>query len=216
MRWRFVAMLLGALCVIPAVARADSFDPVSFGVHVSTLGDGITLERPLLFDLSARVTTGWLSETSQHSYDGSPWTSTFHENNALVAMDWRPYGGRWRLSGGLLFGGDHVDKVAQSFGGNYLLNGNAYAVNNAGIVSAHISFARPAIYAGFGGGTGILKGLTIAFDAGIVVRNGTLSTNATGPLQGSAQFESDLAATAAQFRTRLVQPVIGIGLVYRP
>jgi hypothetical protein len=131
-------------------------------------------------------------------------------------MDWRPYGGRWRLSGGLLFGGDHVDKVAQSLGGNYLLNGNTYPVNNAGIVSAHVSFARPAIYAGFGGGTGILKGLTIAFDAGIVVRNGTLSTNATGPLQGSAQFESDLAATAAQFRTRLVQPVIGIGLVYRP
>jgi hypothetical protein len=216
MRWRFVAMLLGALCVIPAVARADSFDPVSFGVHVSTLGDGITLERPLLFDLSARVTTGWLSESGQRNYDGSPWTSTFHENNALVAMDWRPYGGRWRLSGGLLFGGDHVDKVAQSLGGNYLLNGNAYPVNNAGIVSAHVSFARPAIYAGFGGGTGILKGLTIAFDAGIVVRNGTLSTNATGPLQGSAQFESDLAATAAQFRTRLVQPVIGIGLVYRP
>lgn len=216
MRWRFVAMLVGALCVIPAVARADSFDPVSFGVHVSTLGDGITLERPLLFDLSARVTTGWLSTSSQRNYDGSPWTSTFHENNALVAMDWRPYGGRWRLSGGLLFGGDHVDKVAQSLSGNYLLNGNAYPVNNAGIVSAHISFARPAIYLGFGGGTGILKGLTIAFDAGIVVRNGTLSTNATGPLQGSPQFESDLAATAAQFRTRLVQPVIGIGLVYRP
>jgi hypothetical protein len=216
MRWRFVAMLLGALCAIPAVARADSFDPVSFGVHVSTLGDGITLERPLLFDLSARVTTGLLSTSTSGTVDGNPWTSTFHENNVLVAMDWRPYGGRWRVSGGLLLGGDHVDKVAQSFGSNYLFNGNAYPVTGAGVVSSRISFARPAIYAGFGGGTGILKGLTIAFDAGIVVRNGTLSTNATGPLQGSPQFESDLAATAAQFRTRLIQPVIGIGLVYRP
>jgi len=209
-------VLLGALCVIPAVARADSFDPVSFGVHVSTLGDGITLERPLLFNLSARVTTGWLSTSSQRTYDGNPWTSTFHENNALAAMDWRPYGGRWRLSGGLLFGGDRVDKVAQSYGSNYVLNGNAYPVNGAGVVSARISFARPAIYLGFGGGTGIFKGLTISFDAGIVVRNGLLSTNATGPLQANPQFESDLAATAAQFRTRLVQPVIGIGLVYRP
>ena len=49
-----------------------------------------------------------------------------------------------------------------------------------------------------------------------MVRNGTLSTNATGPLQANAQFEADLAATAAQFRTRLIQPVVGIGLVYRP
>jgi hypothetical protein len=216
MRWRFVAVLLGALCVIPAVARADSFDPVSFGVHASTLGDGITLERPLLFDLSARVTTGWLSQSSLRNYDNNPWSSTFHENNVLVAMDWRPYGGRWRLSGGLLLGGDHVDKVAQSVGSNYFLNGNAYPVANAGLVSARVTFAQPAVYLGFGGGTGILKGLTIAFDAGIVVRNGTLSTNATGPLQASAQFENDLAATAAQFRTRLVQPVIGVGLVYRP
>jgi hypothetical protein len=216
MRWRFVAVLLGALCVIPATARADSFDPISFGVHISTLGNGITLERPLLFDLSARLTTGLLSSTSTKTYDNNPWASTFHENNVLVAMDWRPYAGRWRLSGGLLLGGDYVDKVAQNAGGNYVLNGNAYPVANAGAVSARISFARPALYLGFGGGTGILKGLTIAFDAGIVIRNGTLSTSATGPLQANPQFQADLATTAAQFRTRLVQPVIGIGLVYRP
>jgi hypothetical protein len=216
MRWRFVAVLVGALCAIPVAARADSFDPISFGVHVSTLGDGITLERPLLFDLSARVTTGLLSLTSEQTYNDNPWKSTFHENNVLVAMDWRPYGGRWRLSGGLLLSGDYVNKVAQAVGSNYLLNGNAYPVTGAGVVSARISFAEPSLYLGFGGGTGITRGLTIAFDAGIVVRNGTLSTSATGPLQGNPQFESDLAATASQFRTRLIQPVIGIGLVYRP
>ena len=216
MNLRLVALLLGALCVTPAAARADSFDPISFGVHAGTLGYGITLERPLLFDLSARVTTGSLSTTSTITYDNNPWSSTFHENNVLVAMDWRPYAGRWRLSGGLLLGGDYVDKTAQSVAGNYVLNGNTYAASNAGVVSSRISFARPALYLGFGGGTGILKGLTIAFDAGIVIRNGTLSTNATGPLQGNPQFQADLAATAAQFRTRLVQPVIGVGLVYRP
>jgi hypothetical protein len=74
----------------------------------------------------------------------------------------------------------------------------------------------PAIYFGLGGGTGVLRGLTIAFDAGIVIRNGSLSTSSTGPLAGNAAFQSDLAATASQFRTRLIQPVIGIGLVYRP
>jgi hypothetical protein len=216
MRWRFVAVLLGALSLIPAVARADSFDPVSLGVHIGTLGAGVTLERPLLFDLSARLTTGLLSTTTLQTYNNAPWTSTFHENNVLVAMDWRPYGGRWRLSGGLLFGGDYVNKVAQSVNGNYSLNGNSYPVSGAGVVSARVSYARPAIYLGLGAGTGILRGLTIAFDAGIVVRNGTLSTMATGPLAADPGFQSDLAATASQFRTRLIQPVIGIGLVYRP
>ena len=193
-----LALLLIALCAMPVAARADSFDPVSIGIHAGTLGAGVTLERPLLFDLSARVTTGLLSVTSQQTYNNDPWTSTFHENNVLVAMDWRPYAGRWRLSGGLLFGGDSVQKVAQPVGSNYLLNGNAYPVSGAGNVSARVSFARPAIYLGFGGGTGVLRGLTLAFDAGIVVRNGTLSTNATGPLQANAQFQSDLAATASR------------------
>ncbi|HEV8021389.1 MAG TPA: hypothetical protein VGP41_09025 [Candidatus Lustribacter sp.] len=216
MRLRFVAMLLGALCAIPTVARADSFDPISVGPSASTLGFGVTLERPLLFNLSARIATGLMSTSSLRTYDNNPWQSTFHQNNVLVAMDWRPYAGRWRLSGGLLFGGDYVQKVAQSFGPNYTLNGNVYPVNQAGVVSARVSFARPALYAGFGGGTGIVKGLTLAFDAGIVVRNGTTSTSATGPLQANPQFQADLSATAAQFRTRLIQPVIGIGLVYRP
>jgi len=216
MRWRFVVVLVGALLVVPAIAQADSFDPVSIGVHVSTLGDGVTLERPLLFNLSARIATGLLSQSAQRTYDHNPWTSTFHENNVLVAMDWRPYAGRWRLSGGLLFGGDYVEKVAQNINGNYTLNGNTYAATAAGVVSAHVSYARPAIYAGFGGGTGILKGLTISFDAGLVVRNGTTSASATGPLQANGQFESDLSATTAQFRTRLIQPVIAIGLTYRP
>jgi hypothetical protein len=212
----FVAFFIAAVYLLPAVARADSFDPISIGAHIGTLGAGVTLERPLLFDLSARLTTGLLSTTTQQTYNDAPWTSTFHENNVLVAMDWRPYGGRWRLSGGLLFGGDNVNKVAQSVNGNYSLNGNTYPASGAGVVSARISYARPAIYAGFGGGTGILRGLTIAFDAGIVVRNGTLSTMATGPLAANPAFQSDLAATASQFRTRLIQPVIGVGLVYRP
>jgi hypothetical protein len=216
MRWRFAAVLLGALCALPATARADSFDPVSFGVHAGTLGIGITLERPLLFDLSARIATGALSTSSQKTYDNNPWTSTLHENNVLLAMDWRPYAGRWRLSGGVLLGGDYVDKVARGVGGNYALNGTLYPVANAGIVTSRISYSRPAIYLGFGAGTGILKGLTISFDAGIVVRNGTIATSASGPLQANPQFQADLAATTAQFRTRFIQPVAGIGLVYRP
>jgi hypothetical protein len=216
MRWGVAAVLLGAFCALPATARADSFDPVSFGVHASTLGDGITLERPLLFDLSARVATGFLSSTSQMTYGNNPWTSTLHENNVLLAMDWRPYSGRWRLSGGILLGGDYIDNVARNVGGNYLLNGNTYPVSNAGVVASRISYSRPAIYLGFGAGTGILKGLTIAFDAGIVIRNGTLATSATGPLRANPQFQADLAATASQFRTRFIQPVIGVGLVYRP
>jgi hypothetical protein len=216
MRWRLAALLLAAWCACPAAARADSFDPVSFGVDISTLGYGITLERPLLFNLSARLVTGTLSIAEQSTPAGSPGTATFRENNVLGVADWRPYGGRWYVSAGVLFGSDHLDWTPQASAGTYTLNRDVYPVAGAGAVHAQVSYARPALYLGAGGGTGILKGLTISFDAGVVLRNGTVTSAATGPLQANAAFQADLAAVAAGFRTHIIQPVAGVGLVFRP
>jgi hypothetical protein len=217
MRWRFAALLLAAWCVSPAAARADSFDPVSFGVNVGTLGYGITLERPLLFNLSARLSTGALSlALGTPSSGGGSWQSTLRENNVLLATDWRPYGGRWFLSGGVLLGSDHVDDVAQPSGGNVTLNNTTYPVAGTGTVTVRTSYAQPALYLGAGGGTGIFKGLTIAFNAGVVIRNGTVTRFATGPLQSNAAFQADLAAAGGAARTHVLYPVLSVGLLFRP
>ena len=211
-----VAWLTLALVAPPLCARADSFDPISIGVHAGTLGYGLTLERPLLFDLSARVVTGSLSNSQEAVYDGNPWTSTFRARNVLTALDWRPRGGRFRLSGGLLFGRDQIKLAARDYGGFYRINGTVYDMTQAGAVGARLRFDRPGIYAGAGVGTGIVPGLKITFDAGIVVRNGTVTTTSDGPLRGTPGFEGDLAALRGRFRTRIVSPVIGVGLTYRP
>jgi hypothetical protein len=49
-----------------------------------------------------------------------------------------------------------------------------------------------------------------------VLRNGTVTTSATGPLQNNPAFQADLGAVAAGFRTHVLYPVAGVGLVYRP
>jgi len=217
MRWVSAALGVIALCGVPAIARADSFDPVSVGLQASTLGFGVTLERPLLFNLSARVATGNLSASGQVTTGGSPWTQNLRESNVLVAADWRPYAGRYRLSAGLLFSSDHTDYAAKSVNGStYTINNDSYPVALAGNVGARVSYPHPAIYLGVGGGTGITRGFTIAFDVGVVVRNGALTASATGPLQTNAQFLADLHSVAAGFRTQSIQPVVDLGLVFRP
>jgi hypothetical protein len=217
MRWVSAAVTLVALCGVPALASADSFDPVSIGVQASTLGFGLSLERPLLFNLSARIATGLLSSSDQQIYGGSPWIRSNSEANVLVAADWRPYSGRYRLSAGLLFGNDHTDYTLRSVNGeSYDVNGNSYPIAGAGIVSGHTTYPHPAIYAGIGGGTGITRGFTIAFDAGFVIRNGSTTASATGPLQNDPHFQADLQAVAAGFKVRSIQPVVDLGLVYRP
>ncbi len=217
MKWVGAAVTLVALCGAPAVARADSFDPISFGVQASTLGFGISLERPLLFNLSARVSTGALSTDDQQTYGGAPWTRTLHESNVLVAADWRPNSGRYRLSAGLLFGGDYTNYAVQSVDGTtYTINHSVYPTAQAGVVGAQVSYGHPAIYAGVGGGTGITRGFALSFDVGLVLRNGSVTTSATGPLQNDPRFRADLQTIASQFQTRSIQPVIDLGLVYRP
>jgi hypothetical protein len=216
MKWVSAAATLIALSGVPVVAAADSFDPVSVGVQASTLGFGISLERPLLFNLSARVATGLLSVSDLAVYGNGQWTRTFQQQNVLLVADWRPYAGRYRLSAGFLLGGDHTTYVARPAGQNYVINGNSYPVSGAGIVSANVGYGHPAPYVGIGGGTGITRGFTISFDAGLVLRNGSTTASATGPLQSNPQFNADVQSVASQFRTRWVQPVLEIGVAYRP
>lgn len=220
MKGPVAAALAAALVTSPAVAgAADSvFGPISVGLNASTLGGGIVLERPLLFNLSGRVTTGLLSTTDQRTVQGGPWRSTFHQGNVLVTLDWRPGAGRYRMSGGLLFGSDHLDYVAEPDGATtYAINGNRYSVAAAGTVSTRIDFGgRPALYVGVGAGTGIYKGLAMTYDVGLVLRNGVTTTNASGPLRNDPRFQADLAALGGSFQTRILSPVFSVGLVYRP
>ena len=216
MRRLAAAAFAFALAAAPAAARADLFSSVSYGAHVSTIGDGVTLEKPLLYDLSVRLTTNAGSTSQQLTFDGNPYTSTQRAQNVGVIADFRPYGGRYRISGGLLFGNDRVDNVARDVGGSYRIGAGTYPVSAAGRVTATMHYDRPAIYLGAGTGTGLVPGLALAFDAGIVVRNGHASAGANGPLANDPAFRADLARLQGELRPHVVQPVVSIGLVFRP
>jgi hypothetical protein len=222
MRWGSPARAAAALAaaslgVFPALVRADSFTPVSVGVQTGTLGSGITLERPLLFNFSVRLQTGWLSTSDTPTIAGGPWARDFHEQNVLLAGDWRPDAGRYRFTAGLLLGGDNTTFVAKSVDGiNVIVNNHAYPTAQAGIVSANVGYGRPTLYLGGGIGTGITRGFAVAFDAGIVYRNGAVTTGATGPLANDPRFAADLQTLAGQIPHRGIQPVVDVGLVYRP
>ncbi|MDQ6942378.1 MAG: hypothetical protein M3169_07650 [Candidatus Eremiobacteraeota bacterium] len=216
MRRLAAASISLALLGMPAAARADLFSSVSTGVHVSTIGHGITLEKPLLYDFSVRITTGTLSVSDQSTYDTTSYTTTTRFSNVGVIADYRPYGGRYRISGGLVFGNDRIDNVARDAAGMIRVGNGLYPVSGTGTVSARVRFDRPSLYAGVGTGTGLIRGLALEFDAGALVRNGTASASASGALANDPAFRADLARLRGELRTRVVVPVLSVGLVYRP
>lgn len=204
------------LAAVPAPARADVFSSLSYGVHAGTIGDGITLEKPLLYDFSVRLETGALSVSQQFTYDNNPYTTTNHYNNVALIADFRPDAGRYRISAGLVFGGDRVDNVARDDGTSIRIGDNVYPVSGTGIVATHVTYARPSLYLGVGTGTGLVRGLDLQFDVGAIVRNGTTTAGASGPLANDPIFQADLQRLRGELRTHVVVPVISVGLVYRP
>ena len=209
-------MFAAALAALPVAARADLFSSVSYGVHASTAGHGVTLEKPLLYDFSLRLETNTMSVSQQFSYDHNPYTSTSHYSNFAVIADYRPYAGRYRISGGLVFGNDRVDNVAREQSSTLRVGNGVYPVAGTGAVTARVSFDRPSLYGGVGTGTGLIKGLALTFDAGALIRNGTATATATGPLANDPAFRADLERLRSEQRTHVIVPVFSVGLVYRP
>ena len=189
---------------------------LAVGLGRTAVGHGLTLEKPLLYDFSVRVETGTMSVSQQLSYDGIPYRSTNHYNNVAVIGDFRPYGGRYRISGGLVFGNDRIDNVARPDTAAIRVGNGLYPVSGTGTVSGRVSYGRPSIYGGVGTGTGIIKGLALTVDAGALVRNGTATANATGPLASDPAFRADLNRFRNEQRVHAIVPVISVGLVYRP
>jgi hypothetical protein len=163
-----------------------------------------------------RVTTGTLSVSDESKYDTTSYTTTTRFNNVGVIADYRPYAGRYRISGGLVFGNDNIDNVARDASGAIRVGNGLYPVSGTGTVNARVRFDRPSLYAGVGTGTGLIRGLALEFDAGALVRNGTASASATGPLANDPAFRADLARLRGELRTHVVVPVLSVGLVYRP
>ena len=215
---RLAAVCVAVTCAtIPAAARADLFSSVSYGAQISTIGAGITIEKPLLYNFSARITTGSGSYTSGIDLYGKSYKQTNKFGNVAVIADLRPTGGRYRLSAGVLVGSDSIDGVAQSANATSIRVGNGYySTAQTGAVSTRVAFDHPSFYAGVGTGTGLIKGLALTVDAGALLRNGTASTSASGPLAADPSFQADLGRLRGELRTRMLVPVVSVGLVFRP
>ena len=162
-----------ALVAMPGAARADLFSSVSTGVHASTIGHGITLEKPLLYDFSVRVTTGTLSVSGESLVRHN---RTRRRRTTATSASSRTIG---RTAGAIASAAGSCSATTASTTsratrrGMIRVGNGLYPVSGTGTVNARVRFDRPSIYAGVGTGTGLIRGLALEFDAGVLVRNGT-------------------------------------------
>lgn len=132
-----------------------------------------------------------------------------------VGADVYPFGGHFRLSGGLLF--KHDVTMSAKVTSTIEINGRSYTAAQAGTISGKLAWGSTTPYTTLGfSGRG--KGFGMFFDVGTAfLGTPTMTLTSSGPAaQSNAQFRSDLAAEQQKDQTDAAKlkllPLLSIGM----
>ena len=209
--------LLAALA-LPGVASASDW---GIDGHGGTLGFGAELNYAVNSYFTARV------QFNRYNYDYNAtkeqvnYDLTLQLKSYAAMLDWHPFAGVFRVTGGVFSNKNNIAAVATPQG-SYTVNGHTYTAAQLATLYGDISFKPTVPYLGIGwstnGTTG--TGLGFEFDVGALFQ-GSPKANlyATGPVTTQAQFQQDLAAEQAKLQDDVssfkTYPVVSLGITYR-
>jgi hypothetical protein len=197
------------------VAAAFSAQAAGVGVRAGSTGVGGDIGFNVAPTLDARVGYSYLRYKTHYNSDIN-YDAKLQLSNLNGLLDWSPFPGGFRVSGGLIANQNKVD--LHSTGGSFTVNGNSYA---SGDVNGTVKSGRSlAPYLGIGYGNVARAGVNFYFDLGIMFMGSpkaSLSASC-GSLNATqcAQLRSDLDEERAKIENDLKKykyfPVANIGI----
>jgi hypothetical protein len=201
--------------VAAASAAAFSAQAAGVGVRAGSTGVGGDIGFNVAPTLDARVGYSYLRYKTHYNSDIN-YDAKLQLSNLNGLLDWSPFPGGFRVSGGLIANQNKVD--LHSTGGSFTVNGNSYA---SGDVNGTVKSGRSiAPYLGIGYGNVARAGVNFYFDLGIMFMGSpkaSLSASC-GSLNATqcAQLRSDLDEERAKIENDLKKykyfPVANIGI----
>ena len=210
-----------------AVALAWSVHPgyagdFAVGAKASTLGAGVDLTMGFNSSLEARIGvqgfdySGVSGSTSDVDYDVD--LKLF---SGIVTADWYPFGGSFRVSGGMVINGNTVEADGKMRSdGTYSLNGTTYTSSQLASLHGKLEYNSVAPYLGIGWGNPLGNGnWTLTFDLGAVFQGSPdISLTATGALANDPTLQANLEQERQKLKDELdkydIYPVVSLGLNY--
>ncbi len=193
----------------------------SLGVKVSTLGIGVEVEQSFLDSFGGRIGVNYFS----FSYDGTEEDIEYEFDLNLMSvsalLDWHPFQGSFKISGGVLFNNNDIDANAKR-ADTFKIGDTRYTAAQVGTLKGKVDFDDVSPYLGLGWDTSFGKdnsfGLT--FELGAVFQGAPqVDLSADGPIAGNAVFQSELAKEEEKLQSDLdnfeIYPVIAFGFIYR-
>jgi opacity protein-like surface antigen len=218
-----VAQTLGDADAVPSDSGSAAALPYGLFVSpaISTLGLGLEGGARLNENFGLRVGGNWLG----FDYDDIKGELDYDAEVTLASLgalvDYHPFGGGFRLSGGLRFNFNKADLDGTPTD-DIEIGDQVFSADEVGTLTGDATFDTLAPYLGIGYGATLLEGsLSIGFDLGVMYQGqADVDLDAeSGLLSDDAVLQENLAIEEDEVEDDLedfiVYPVIGLAVIYR-
>lgn len=207
---------------IMAVCGAAGAQSIALGIRAGTLGPGAEAAIALSGSLGIRVGANYLPVEYNDTYDDIEYDVDLVFKNASALLDWHPFQGAFRLSGGVIWNGNDLETSARPTA-DVEIGDTTYTREEVGSLSGVFDFEKIAPYAGLGWDTSFGKNGAFGFvcDLGVMYQDAPqVALSASGGLLSSdPAFLAELAKEEAKIQDEIddykFYPVVALGLIYR-
>lgn len=207
-------------CASPA--RAQGLPPIDAGVSVGTLGIGpeVSIRYPNS-TFGVRLGAHFFEIGTTLTRDGIAYKTDASLKSGGATLDYYPFQGGFRLSGGVLLNGNSAKVSANPSASSAVTVGNhTYPGAAIGTLNGNASFNSVVPYLGLGYTYALFGVVPISLDVGAIYQGqGSLSLAASGPIASNAIFQQDLATESSRVRKDLsyasFYPVIEVSVMFR-
>ncbi len=206
-----------AACALLATAGPAAFAgevygaiglPGVMGGYAQPLGDSFTVRADF-------ATLGSRSRTTNE--EGIDYNLKLKANRFALFGDWYPFGGTFRLTGGVTANDYKLTLAATGAGGSLTIGDNTYTTTAADRLDGTVKFPGATPYLGFGWGHQSGSGLRFSADVGAMFGKAKLTYTVSGPL-ASQVTQADVDKETQQLRDGVAKvrwiPQLSLGIGY--
>jgi len=196
--------VVAALAMVAAVSSAQAQTaPFGIGPTIGTLGVGVEGSLRAGPFLGVRLDGSALSFDAHRTISGVPYKFDARLRSGGPVLDVYPFGGGFRLSGGVRVDGNEAD-VTSAPTSNIQIGRNVYTPAELGTLSGEVKYNRVAPYLGLGYGGRVTSWLELGVDAGVLYQGKPkVSLGATGPFANNPMLQADLDQQRAAIQSKI-------------
>jgi hypothetical protein len=224
--WRAALCCLFTLGAVSATHAAPAFN-----VTVGTTGVGIEWEQPLHPRLSVRAVASYAQLDRDDEGGDIDYSAELTAGGAAVLLDWHPFAGAFRVSGGLMASALGLELESKARG-EYEIGDRTYSSSDLRL-DGDVEYAPVAPYVGIGWGRRAdASGWSMTAELGVLlVGDPSLTLDASGHVSAadinggsavdvgsSADFQQDLERERIELEDDIddfsIYPVLNLGVSY--